>query len=127
MNTPSITKVEIENRIDNICAYFMELGMEIGNVDNFPISEKAEKAKQQLIQSILESLDRVAQQTREETIEEIRSYIKPLADMEAALREMDKLTSQEKKEECRCQGHSSVYPLSRHAINCPMFEKGKEK
>jgi|GEM_PF-4264558 len=89
MKTPSITKQEI-------LAKYRE------RFNDFPTSAMWYEP---VLDFLSQSLDRVAQQTREETIEEIRSHIKPLADMEAALREMDKLTSQEKKEACRCEGH----------------------
>lgn len=39
----------MEEKIQEVCSYFMELGMEINNVDNTPISAKAEKAKGDLL------------------------------------------------------------------------------
>jgi len=125
--TPSITKQEI-------LAKYRE------RFNDFPTSAMWYEP---VLDFLSQSLDRVAQQTRESLIEEVQQMVKDFKSLKKdggkdwnkiyyealldVIAYLDKLTSQEKKEECRCQGHSSVYPLSRHAINCPMFEKVKEK
>lgn len=57
---------KIDNLIQDTCAYWMELGMEINNVDNTSISEKAEKAKVDLKKAIYDLTEAIIGQDEEE-------------------------------------------------------------
>lgn len=65
-NNPSPTIEKITEQVHDICAYFMELGMGINNVDNTLVSYKAEKSKEKLIAFLTDKLQEVEREAKEE-------------------------------------------------------------